>query len=180
MFGGFMALQAKFVISDADFCPLIIPGIGTFLAYSGKDQYRNRGGCIGIPDLGPIPHGRYHIVTRPTGGWKGVVRTDLHDFYSWPTSTPVIKAEWFALYRDDGNIDDRTWINGVERGNFRLHPPGPMGISLGCITLQHRSDFIAIRQALLTTQQVELANGLMSHGLIEVIINGNTTCPNGL
>src|SRR5690606_41590386 len=49
-------------------------------------QYRNRAGCIGVPDNGPIPDGRYHIVNRPSGGWKGVIRTDLHDFYSWPTS----------------------------------------------------------------------------------------------
>lgn len=49
----------------------------------------------------------------------------------------------------------------MERGNFRLHPPGPLGISYGCITLQHRSDFMAIRQALMSTRQTELPNGLM-------------------
>ncbi|TCL05298.1 DUF2778 domain-containing protein [Sodalis ligni] len=175
-----MPLHGKFIINDAYFCPFIIPGIGTFLAYSGKDHYRNRAGCVGIPGLGPIPQGRYHIVDRPTGGWKGVLRTDLHDAYSWVTPTPVIKAEWFALYRDEGSINDHTWINGVKRGNFRLHPPGPMGISLGCITLLHRSDFLAIRQALLSTQQVKLSNGLRSYGMIEVILNGSATCSNGL
>ncbi|HAV1629640.1 TPA: DUF2778 domain-containing protein [Enterobacter hormaechei subsp. steigerwaltii] len=147
---------------------------------SEKRQYRNRAGCIGVPDNGPIPDGRYHIVNRPSGGWKGVIRTDLHDFYSWPTSRPVIKYEWFALYRDDGKIDDHTWVNGVERGDFRLHPPGPLGISLGCITLQHRTDFIAIRQALMSTPQIRLPNGLMSYGTIEVILNGRETCPDGI
>lgn len=174
-----MTIQGKFLIGDADFAPLFMYGVGTFMAYSGKDQYRNRAGCIGVPRLGPIPDGRYHIVKRPTGGWKGVLRTDLHDFYSWPTPTPVIKYEWFALYRDDGKIDDYTWINGVQRGNFRLHPPGPSGVSLGCITLQHRSDFLSIRQALLATQQKELPNVLMSYGMIEVILNGSTTCTTG-
>lgn len=172
-----MPLQGKFVVNDADFSPLIFYGVGTFLAYSGNDHYRNRAGCVGVPDNGPIPGGRYHIVKRPSGGWKGIIRTDLHDFYSWPTSTPVIKYEWFALYRDDGRIDDHTWVNGVERGNFRLHPPGPLGISLGCITLQHRTDFLAIRQALTSTQQTKLPNGLMSFGTIEVILNGSQTCP---
>lgn len=100
-------------------------------------------------------------------------------FYSWPTSTPVIKYEWFALYRDDGKIDDTTWINGVERGNFRLHPPGPLGVSRGCITLQHRTDFLSIRQALLSTRQIKLSNGLMSYGVIEVILNGKAACTNG-
>lgn len=175
-----MALQGKFVVNDATFSPLTFYGIGTFLAYSGNDQYRNRAGCIGVPDNGPIPDGRYHVVNRPSGGWKGVIRTDLHDFYSWPTSRPVIKYEWFALYRDDWKIDNHTWVNGVERGNFRLYPPGPLGISLGCITLQHRTDFIAIRQALMSTPQIRLPNGLMSYGTIEVILNGRETCPDGI
>nr|WP_254058708.1 tlde1 domain-containing protein [Yersinia pestis] len=35
------------------------------------------------------------------------------------------------LVRDDGKIDDYTWINNVERGNFRLHPIGPMRVSMG-------------------------------------------------
>lgn len=171
-----MALHGKFIVNDADFSPLYIYGVGTYLAYSGKDMYRNRTGCIGIPSLGPIPDGRYYIVKRPTGGWKGIISADLHDFYSWPTDRPVIKYEWFALFRDDGKVDDRTWIKGVERGNFRLHPPGPAGVSLGCITLQHRADFLSIRQALLSTQQVKLANGLISYGVIEVILNGSKTC----
>lgn len=30
------------------------------------------------------------------------------------------RSVWFALYRDDGNIDDWTFIDRVERGHFRL------------------------------------------------------------
>lgn len=41
------------------------------------------------------------------------------------------RSVWFALYRDDGNIDDWTFIDHVERGHFRLHPAGCMGISEG-------------------------------------------------
>ncbi|UIA90128.1 DUF2778 domain-containing protein [Erwinia tracheiphila] len=33
-----------------------------------------------MPKAEPLPPGRYHIVDRPTGGWKVVIRTDLHDF----------------------------------------------------------------------------------------------------
>ncbi|WP_307567925.1 DUF2778 domain-containing protein [Pantoea anthophila] len=175
-----MALKGKFTVNDADYSPLLIYGIGTFMAFSGNREYRNRAGCIAVPDNGPIPEGVYHIVKRPTGGWKGIIRTDMHDFYSWPGSTPVIRYEWFALYRDDGKIDDHTWVNNVKRGNFRLHPRGPLGISLGCITLQHRTDFIAIRQALLYTPQVNLPNGLISYGTIEVVLNGSKTCPGGV
>ncbi|EPV8457329.1 TPA: DUF2778 domain-containing protein [Serratia marcescens] len=173
-----MPLHGEFIVNDAQFSPLLIYGVGTFLAYSGNEIYRNQAGCVAVPDNGPIPQGHCHIVNRLTGGWKGMLRTDLRDFYSWPTSTPVIKYEWFALYREDGKIDDYTWINGVKRGNFRLHPSGPLGISLGCITLQHRTDFLAIRQALVSTRPVRLVNGLMSYGTIEVILNGKQTCPN--
>ncbi|WP_433691402.1 tlde1 domain-containing protein [Kosakonia cowanii] len=31
-------------------------------------------------------------------------------------------SDWFALYYDDIGIDDWTWVKGVQRGNFRLHP----------------------------------------------------------
>ncbi|EON3350933.1 tlde1 domain-containing protein [Yersinia enterocolitica] len=38
------------------------------MAYSGKADYRNHTGCVDVPNVGPIPQGRYHIVSRPTGG----------------------------------------------------------------------------------------------------------------
>ena len=98
-------IKRKITVNDADYSPLMIYEVGTLMAYSGNREYRNSAGCIAVPDNGLIPDGLYHIVKRPRGGWKGIIRTDLHDFYSWPTSTPVIKYEWFALYRDDGRID---------------------------------------------------------------------------
>ncbi|ALL67904.1 Protein of unknown function (DUF2778) [Paraburkholderia caribensis MBA4] len=33
------------------------------------------------------------------------------------------------------NGGDTTMINGIRRGNFRLHPEGPMHLSEGCITV---------------------------------------------
>ncbi|MEW7000636.1 hypothetical protein M8494_03595 [Serratia ureilytica] len=35
---------------------------------------------MAVPDNGPIPQGHCHIVNRLTGGWKGMLRTDLRDF----------------------------------------------------------------------------------------------------
>lgn len=46
----------------------------------------------------------------------------MKDFPTKFTHAPTDHNEWFGLYRDDGKIDDYTWINNVERGNFRLHP----------------------------------------------------------
>lgn len=174
-----MPIHGKFTVNNAEFSPLRIYGVGTFSAFSGNDQHRNKTSSIAIQDNGPIPPGLYFIVARPTGGWKGMIRTDLHDFYSWFTSTPVNKYLWFALYRADGSIDDYTWINGVKRGNFRLHPSGPLGISLGCITLKNSSDFVAIRQAITGTPTVQLPNGLQSYGTIEVILDDSTKAPGG-
>ncbi|WP_082716174.1 MULTISPECIES: tlde1 domain-containing protein [Burkholderia] len=45
------------------------------------------------------------------------------------------RSQWFALYRDDGKVDDETIINAVRRSAFRLHPIGPHGRSDGSITL---------------------------------------------
>jgi len=101
-----MALKGTFTVNDADFSPLMIFGVGTFMAYSGNRVYRNRAACASIQNSGPIPEGRYHIVDRPTGGVKGVLRNIIRDSYSWTTPTPVIKAEWLALYSDDHSIND--------------------------------------------------------------------------
>jgi len=139
-----MAYQGKFPVNNAPLPPLTILGVDTFNAYSGNDQYLNRGDCTMVPSTGPIP---------------------------------VHHSEWFALYRDDGLIDDFTWINGVQRGQFRLHPAGGRGISLGCITLPSRTDFLRIRSALLHTKKIPTTNsGLNAYGTIEVITYGNT-CP---
>ncbi|WP_133791672.1 DUF2778 domain-containing protein [Paraburkholderia silvatlantica] len=172
-----MAVTGKFIIDNQWLSPLTINGIGTFLAYSGNDQYRNRGGCTMIPSNGPIPAGKYWIVDRPTGGFGSRAWASIKDTVNSAIGSPVDHGEWFALYRDDGLIDDYTWINGVKRGNFRLHPAGGQGVSLGCITLPSRVDFLRIRSALLRTGKIAAGKpGINAYGSIEVITYGNT-CP---
>ncbi|SUP84828.1 membrane protein [Yersinia pseudotuberculosis] len=119
-----MALQGQFVVNNASFSPLTIFGTGTFMAFSGDNAYRNRGGCVAVPDAGPIPAGLYWIVDRPAGGVRSRAWTLTKDAWNTAAGSPSNHAEWFALYRDDGLIDDYTWINGIKRGNFRLHPVG--------------------------------------------------------
>ncbi|MBN3801803.1 DUF2778 domain-containing protein [Paraburkholderia sp. Ac-20336] len=172
-----MAFTGKFVVDNQDICKLAIVGLGTFKAYSGNDQYKNRGGCTDVPDNGPTPAGKYWIVDRPTGGFRSQAWATAKDIGNSIIGSPVDHREWFALYRDDGVIDDVTWINGVERGNFRLHPFGGRGISPGCITLLNHADFMFIRRALLGTTTVSVRNsGLRAYGTIEVVTYGNT-CP---
>lgn len=33
-----MALQGRFILDDAEYSPLVFPGVGTFLAFSGNGQ----------------------------------------------------------------------------------------------------------------------------------------------
>jgi len=46
-----LAFYGKFTILDEEFSPLVIPGIGTFNAFSGDSQYRNKGGCTALPNI---------------------------------------------------------------------------------------------------------------------------------
>ncbi|EPT8875547.1 DUF2778 domain-containing protein [Cronobacter dublinensis] len=171
-----MALFAKFTINNADFSPLLIYGVGTFMAFSGDSTYRNRGGCVALPDKGPLPPGRYLIVDRPQGGAGSRIRTQVIDAWNSVAGVPSDHTQWFALYRADGLLDDYTWINEVKRGNFRLHPVGGQGLSLGCITLQHSSDFALIRDALLATNKVVMGKGILTYGEIEVVAY-ESLCP---
>jgi hypothetical protein len=170
-----MALQGKFILNTADIAPLTIYGVGTFMAFSGQQAYINKGACGHIPKLGPVPPGNYYIVDRPTGDWKNIARAAAIDVYKTATSGTLINHyEWFGLYRDDGAIDDATFINGIERGGFRLHPGR---ISEGCITLVHRTDFLRLRRAILNTPQFSIPNSkFKAYGKIEVIANASI-CP---
>jgi len=169
-----MALHGKFIINDAYYSPLFFPGIGTFLAFSGNGVYRNRGACGKIPNKGPVPAGKYWIVDRPQGGLKSRFNAGMRDIYNHFANGATFKhSEWFALWRDDGNIDDITWVEGIRRGHFRLHPGV---LSEGCITLPHDSDFAMLRNALLRTRKIDVPRmrKLQAYGSIEVIANGQT------
>jgi hypothetical protein len=172
-----MALQGKFVVDNSPVETLVMYGAGVYAAYSGNGIYKNRGGCTGIPDNGPIPAGKYWLVDRPKGGIGSQMQAQLKDAWNGLVGHPSNHSEWFALYRDDGVIDDWTWINGVKRGNFRLHPVGGQNISLGCITLTSVTGFRELRQKLLSNPTVPAGHsGLQAYGWIEVTTIG-TTCP---
>ena len=169
-----MALYGKFTLNNADYSQLIFPGVGSFMAFSGDGIYRNRGGCGIIPDKGPLPPGKYYVVDRPDGSWFNGVRAWGIDMFKSIFYYHVDHSEWFALYRDDGMIDDTTFINKVSRGGFRLHPGR---VSDGCITIARSSDFSVLRTELLRTAKIQVpGTKLTAYGTIEVIANDNT-CP---
>lgn len=139
-------------------------GIGTFTAFSGQKQGRNNASLTNVPDIGAIPQGRYYIIGRESGGRFGGIRENILK-YMYGTD----RREWFALYRADGKIDDYTFINGIKRGNFSLHPIGPRGLSEGCITLSHITDFDYLRRQLLRTSMIQVPSSILqAYGTIEV------------
>ncbi|MDR9890426.1 DUF2778 domain-containing protein [Pseudenterobacter timonensis] len=116
----------------------------------GSVDVRDREGSIEILSFG---HG-LHI---PTDGSTG------NNIYGTDRET------WFALYKDDLQIDDTVFFEGVKRGNFRLHPVGPAGLSEGCITLSHQSDFDYLRQALLDTTMMQVpCSSFRAYGTVTV------------
>jgi hypothetical protein len=102
-------------------------------AYSGLAGFVNSRSSACTAQVGPIPPGRYYIIDRESGGARQRFRE------AFGMSDP--KANWFALYADDGKVDDATFCQQVKRGNFRLHPQGPAGISQGCIVIDHVARF---------------------------------------
>lgn len=92
-------------------------------AFSGNYQYANRPEYEAFPEHGPIPAGKYYIV-QP---------------YNYSRTKGSV---FFRLYRDDGVIDDETFVpdpnnpgESVRRWQFRFHPGTA---SNGCITVPNR------------------------------------------
>lgn len=173
-----MALNGTLILNGADYVPFNLYGVGVFMAFSGKGVYINNAACGAIPDEGPIPPGKYWIVERGGGGIFSRLKAQSQDLYNRIYNGAEFgRDEWFALFRDDWTIDDHSWIEGVKRGLFRLHPGR---ISEGCITLVHNADCALIRDALMQTtpMPVPCMKSLMARGWIEVIASGNNnTCP---
>jgi RHS repeat-associated protein len=127
----------------------------SYPVFSGMGADRNNPASTGVPDSGPIPLGTYYIVDRPSGGRLGGLR-------DWVTG----RDEWFALYRDDGCVDDKTTVGGKTRGNFRLHPGT---VSKGCVTFVHKDQFSEVRNLLLgTTTGTVPGTSLTYYGTITV------------
>lgn len=133
-----------FELNGEEFSELRI-GARRFKAFSGRESYRNKRHYQCVARFGPIPTGRYFIMDRPSGGRFGPV-------VDYVTG----KSEWFALFADDGRVDDSAFCAELERGKFRLHPKGPRGISEGCVTLEHRYDFWTVRQLILGAKKFDV------------------------
>jgi hypothetical protein len=118
---------------------------------------------VAVVDAGPLPFGKYYIVDRPRGGIRTRVEASVNSLMSGSD-----RDLWFGLYREDGNVDDITFIDQVKRGAFRLHPAGYSGVSEGCITLPSHSHYAILREALLNTARINISASLTAYGTVQV------------
>ncbi|RDV00220.1 DUF2778 domain-containing protein [Trinickia dinghuensis] len=160
-----MPISCQFVLNNAPLTSLSCNGIGIFTAFSGNGTGRDNPAAVDQPDIGPLPPGRYYIVDRESGGiMSGIRDFVLKHFHGTDRTT------WFALYRNDGVIDDWTSINGIRRGNFRLHPVGPRRLSEGCIAMVDPGQFKMLRDRLKSTSTISVPGTLMrAYGTVDVL-----------
>ena len=159
-----MPLTCTFKLNNKTFSTLYCAGVGNFIAFSGTDAGRDNPAAVARKDIGPLPPGRYYIVDRQSGGLLGGVRDfALDHFYG------TDRTQWFALYRNDGVLSDYTVVQGVRRGNFRLHPIGPRRLSEGCITLANPRAFQVLHDRLKATTPMRIPgfNGAV-YGTVDV------------
>ncbi|WP_343216046.1 DUF2778 domain-containing protein [Collimonas antrihumi] len=132
-------------------------------AFSGKGTDVNRRMAMCNRNTGPIPAGTYYIFDRQSGGLLGPLKEILN-------LNGNDKRNWFSLYAIDDNIDDDKVIcNEIIRGEFRLHPKGPLGLSEGCITIEHLGDWGRIRSPLKRGEQFSVpGSALKTYGRVTV------------
>jgi hypothetical protein len=104
------------------------------LAYSGHGKDVNNPKFVTEVGIGAIPPGTYYIVDRQSGGMFGWLRDETN-----PMIGSTDRRKWFMLWNP--YTGDTTMIHGIKRGNFRLHPDGPLHLSDGCITISHPAEF---------------------------------------
>jgi len=159
-----MPIHCTFTLNKKNVSTLSCPGVGEFAAFSGDRIGKNNSAYIAVPDVGPLPPGKYYIVDRGSGGFFSHLRDSARVMLN-----DTDKSTWFALYRDDGAIDDQTFVNKVQRDLFRLHPHGLQNLSKGCITLLDVQAYSRLRKNLLNTVRIPLPNGKgFAYGTVDV------------
>ena len=160
-----MPINCTFLLNNQPLTTLTCPGVGALAAFSGMPADRNNPAAVDHADSGPLPQGTYYIIDRQSGGHLGW----LYD-YLLTHGYGTDRSEWFALYRKDDKIDDITYVNGVRRGMFRLHPIGPQRRSEGCIAVTSPAKFKQLSAYLRRTGPTLAVPGstVKAYGTVEV------------
>lgn len=73
-------LQCYFHLDGGKYATLSVPGVGFFPAFSGNGSATNQPDSANLPNIGPIPPGRYYILLRGLGGWYTQTKIVLMHF----------------------------------------------------------------------------------------------------
>ncbi len=153
------------VSADRQRLKLHVYGIGTFPVFSGIAPVTNIAECAYIRNAA-LPVGTYWIVDAPKGSFANRVERFVKDFKNGTNHD-----EWFGLFNAQ-TMTDHVFVNGVDRGSFRLHPlrPNGEGESWGCITFYNILDFQRVRSSLLKRNKIRVpgGKGLLAYGRIDV------------
>jgi len=166
-------VYCTYVLNGEPLSRLVCDGV-SYDAFSGDAaSYVNDVRYQDVPDLGPLPLGRYYILDRESGGLTGWLRDPIQDYFAGTD-----KSEWLSLYRDDDLVDDNTIINNTQRGAFRIHPIGPRGISQGCVTLFSPLAFVVLRQYIRNRRGETLpGKSIKYYGILDVIPENKASTP---
>lgn len=130
-----MPANCTFILNNQPTSTLMCDGQG-YAAFSGEVGHKNNPADVAKAAEGPLPTGTYYIIDRQSGGHLG---------WLWDWGATVFnnshRENWFALYSAGRVVSDSVFVNGIKRGNFRLHPVGRRGRSEGCITLASPEQF---------------------------------------
>lgn len=134
------------------------------MAFSGDGVGLNNPGAVNINDVGPIPKGTYYIVDRQSGGIFG----PLYDAWSRYGFGSTDRTRWFMLYHPQ--TGDHVMVGDVDRGQFRLHPKGPLGVSKGCVAIINPADFDRLEHFLRSASpEIPIPNShFKAYGTVEV------------
>lgn len=141
-----MPVSCTFWLNDKETSNLYCQGFGNVKAFSGMGVGRDNPRDTAMKNIGPLPPGKYYIVDRRSGGRLGW----LWDWLSIHTYLSTDHSKWFMLWNEHGGDD--TFINGVKRGGFRLHPIGQRGLSEGCITVVDPLEFDSLQRFIRSRQ----------------------------
>lgn len=141
-------------------------GVGTFAVFSGKPSMLNRPDCS-FRDKAALPPGQYWIVDRPLGGMRNRLESFGKDIWNGTDHDT-----WFGLYNFQ-TLTDSLWVNGKDRGGFRIHPlrPNGDGESWGCITFYNIPDFNRFRQVITQRKKFKIPGsrkGILAYGRVDV------------
>jgi hypothetical protein len=159
-----MPIRCTFSLNARATSNLICSGFGSITAYSGQQWGRDNPVATANENIGPLPAGTYYIVDRQSGGMLGWLR-DLYSEYGWGTTD---RTKWFALWNP--YTGDSTMIEGIRRGNFRLHPEGQRHLSEGCITVVSHLDFDQL-QRFIRSRKADLpipGSTMRAYGTVDV------------